>query len=270
MSENNETRAANAENENEKPAADAVRAVKARWSIRKALKNKPKGMPFKDLAKCAQKDWPGKFHGAGGQANVGSTLAGMQRNGEAAFEGGRWRLIGGPESGESPGAKGATKPEPEFYQPVADRLVAEGICTDAKSSGDKLSGAQWTNPDVVGLVEAGADARLRGFPTQLVAVEVKCVTDSGPLLTGFAEACAYLDFAHVSWLVVPSCNNAAIRRVTRLCVIHGLGLACFQEEDVGGQTVLSLDVRVHPRCHKPGAREFSEFLARLRKAKIRL
>ena len=156
---------------------------------------------------------------------------------------------------------------------MADALVNAGFCTKAVPSGDMLSGPKWTNPDVVGLIEPDVFARAHGFPTKIVAVEIKRAEDSTSLLTGFAEACAYLDFAHISWLVVPWCDNDTIWRVERLCACIGLGLAYAyksDQEDEDQEEVLLLQVGVYPRCHKPGARELNEFLKRLDERDIKL
>ena len=186
-----------------------------------------------------------------------------------------WRLIAPetpspPESAPKDGGKESRKLEPPWYPLVAeamvrDRQVWQTACTRAIPIGDKINGPQWTNPDVVGWIEPEPAARVLNFPTKLVAVEVKRQSDQNSLLTGFAEACAYLDFAHVSWLVVPWCEGSAIERVARLCAIHGLGLAYAHEEE---DKMLSLEVGVLPRCHNPGAHEIAGFLMRLKEAGI--
>ena len=168
----------------------------------------------------------------------------------------------GPEAAESGPAR-----ESDWYPLVADALMNQTACTRAVSCGERLNGPQWTNPDVVGWIDPDPVAKVHNFPAQLVAVEVKRQSDQKSLLTGFAEACAYLDFAHFSWLVAPWCEGPAIERVGRLCVVHGLGLAYAHEEEDGDE-MLWLEVGVPPRRHEPGAREFAEFLNRLKEAGI--
>ena len=176
----------------------------------------------------------------------------------------KWRLA---RRGESPPPPEAAPEiddrESAWYRPVAEALVRDNqtrqtACTRAVACGERLNGPQWTNPDVVGWIDPDPVAKVHNFPAQLVAVEVKRQSDQKSLLTGFAEACAYLDFAHFSWLVAPWCEGPAIERVGRLCVVHGLGLAYAHEEEDGDE-MLWLEVGVPPRRHEPGAREFAEF-----------
>ena len=170
----------------------------------------------------------------------------------------------GPEAAESGPAR-----ESDWYPLVADALMNQTACTRAVSCGDALSGPKWTNPDVVGWIEPEAAAKVHNFPTKLAAVEVKRAADPGSLLMGFAEACAYLDFAHFSWLVVPWCEaDITIERVERLCAVHGLGLAYAHEYGEGGKEGVWLEIGVPPRCHTPGAHEFADFLNRLQAAGI--
>ena len=184
-----------------------------------------------------------------------------------------WRFVEGHESPAPPEAAPESGGESAWYQPVAEALVRDRqthqtACTRAVACGDALNGPQWTNPDVVGWIEPDAAAKILHFPTRLVAAEVKRSADQKALLTGFAEACAYLDFAHFSWLVVPWCEGVAIERVGRLCKIHGLGLAYVHEDEDDKGDALWLEVGVPPRCHEPGAREFADFLNRLQAAGI--
>ena len=177
----------------------------------------------------------------------------------------RWH-IHGPTPPEA--ADGDQGRESDWYPLAADALVNYTACTRAVPCGDALNGPKWTNPDVVGWIEPDPAAKVLNFPTRLAAVEVKRAADPNSLLTGFAEACAYLDFAHISWLIVPWCEVSAVERVERLCVIHGLGLAYAHEDNEGEDPGLWLEIGAHPRCHTPGAREIAEFLKRLKTAGI--
>ena len=265
------------ENNMERPSDSATNNAKARWSVLNVLRENPDGLSKAELDERVHHDWPGVFdslHLQGGPA-IGAALENLKRDGRVRRDAERqkWTAVEIPESARPPqteeeGAqRGQPEPESEWYGPVADELVNMGLCTSARPSGDDLNGPRWTNPDVVGLIRPGLHALPHNFPTQLVAVEIKRAVDAPSLLTGFAEACAYLDFAHISWLVVPWLGDGeAIARVERLCVVHGLGLAYVREEeqeDGNGEKVLWLEVGVHPRCRKPGAREFDEFLKRL-------
>ena len=184
---------------------------------------------------------------------------------------GNWRPVQAPETSAAPqAAPEAGGRESDWYQPIANLLVEEGQiyqtgCTRAVVCGGKLNGPQWTNPDVVGWIEPDASAKVLNFPTRLVAVEIKRASDQASLLTGFAEACAYLDFAHFSWLIVPWCDGPGIERVGRLCKIHGLGLAYVHTDDESAGEIW-LEVGIPPRRHEPGASEFAEFTDRLKTA----
>ena len=211
---------------------------------------------------------------------VGAALAHSKTGGlvERDAEAKKWKQAENAEARQLEAEKESEQDEPtrqqrerEWYQPVADALINLGLCTNAVRCGDDIKGPQWTNPDVVGLIKPPVVAHeyVHNFPVRLVAVEIKRATDTGSLLTGFAEACAYLDFAHFSWLIVPWCdNNDTIARVERLCKeSHGLGLAYVREEtekeEEEEEEALWLEISIRPRCHNPDAREFSRFLQRL-------
>ena len=271
------------ENDMEKLPEAASNNAKACWSIRKALRENPDGLSKDGLVQRVRADWPECFEGHRGMQAVGAALQHMKRGEEvirdAALK--KWKptlslLAGELEAGgegeeqapESAGTREAEresrKKESEWYQPVADELVNMGICTSAVRVGDGLNGAKWTNPDVVGLIKPGLHTRGYGFPVQqLVAVEIKRAIDLNSLLVGFAEACAYLEFAHISWLVVPRRNNVPIGRLERLCLIHGLGLAYAYEDNKDGEYDFSLDISVHPRSQKPDEHMLEDFLKRV-------
>ena len=273
------------ENNMESPSDAASNNAKARWSIRKALRENPDGLSKDGLVQRVRADWPECFENHRGRQAVGAALENMKRGGEvnrdAVIQ--KWKptpslLARVPEFGreseeqspESAGARGvereSRKSESEWYQPVADALVNMGTCTSAVSVGDGLNGPKWTNPDVVGLITPGVFTRAYNFPVrQLVAVEIKRTIDPNSLLVGFAEACAYLEFAHISWLVVPWCDddNDTIERLERMCLIHGLGLAYAHEDNEDGEYVFWLDVGVHPRSQKPDERMLEDFLKRV-------
>ena len=257
----------------ERPPDTATNNAKARWSALKALRENPDGLPKAELDERVRRDWPGDFEGRWGSRAVGGALQSLTRVGlvHRDADAQEWKADEVPQSAKPPQTEEEGKArEPGWYEPVAEALVSMGLCTIARPSGNNLNGPKWTNPDVVGRIVPEPHALQHNFPTRLVAVEIKRAIDTTSLLTGFAEACAYLDFAHISWLVVPWWEeySEAIVRVERLCVAHGLGLAYAWEKDQDGGKDLGLAVGVHPRCHKPGAREFNEFLKRLEKANV--
>lgn len=264
-------------NNMEQPSGAATNSAKARWSALKALDENPDGLPKNELDQHIRRDWPDDFEGRKGSDRIGAALAHLKRRGLVRLappvrtgDSAKWvadvseSVV--PPDNKNGGDDEGGKRESEWYQPVADRLVDFGLCTSAIPSGDDLNGDKWMNPDVVGLVEPGVYASAKNFPTKLVAVEIKRAVDTNSLLTGFAEACAYLYFAHISWLVVPwRCQGDTIARVEQLCLTHGLGLAYVhaEDEEEDGETIWGLTVGVPPRCHEPGAHAFDEFLARL-------
>ena len=263
------------ENNMERPPESVTNNAKARWSVLKALRENPEGMTKNELVERVRDDWPNDFEGHRGRQAVGAALENSKRD-ELVWrdaEAKKWKQAENAEARQLEAEEESGHDEPtrqqrerEWYQPVADALINLGLCTNAVNCGDDIKGPQWTNPDVVGLIKPPIVAHeyAHNFPAQLVAVEVKRATDAGSLLTGFAEACAYLDFAHFSWLIVPWCdNNDTIARVERLCESHGLGLAYVREETEEEEEVLWLEISIRPRCHNPDARQFARFLQRL-------
>ena len=257
-----------------KPSADAVSAAKARWVIREELKDKPDGVALGDLYARVHREYPEGDGGMVGEHHVRSQARELCRRGEAkSIARGKYQRVDVPELESSPPppplSPSGQGNESEWYLPVANAMEEQGICTSAKPSGDDLKGLRWTNPDVVGKIVPSDTAKVHGFSTQLVAVEIKRATDSESLLKGFGQASAYLDFAHLSWLVVPWCENEAVYRVARLCVKHGIGLAYVRDDvDEGQQEWLEIDIR--PRCQKPDSDKFTDFLWRIREAGIDL
>lgn len=258
--------------ENDEKKQPKTRNAKARESIHKALSENPDGMTKADLVRRVRNDWPGEFEGHDGRQAVGAALHNDKQVRRDAIKQ-LWQLLDVSQSTMSPKTEEEGRNlERAWYEPVAKRLVDDGLCTSAQSIGQALNGPKWTNPDVIGFIKPTPVAAVHNFPTELVAVEIKRAFDPVPLLTGFAQACAYLDFAHVSWLMIPRIeyHDATFSRVERLCAIHGLGLAyVHEEEDEEGEKDIWLEIAVKPRRHQPGVQEFANFLTQLADKQIK-
>jgi hypothetical protein len=119
--------------------------------------------------------------------------------------------------------------ESKFYIPFAEWLEKQKECTKAISTGDKVRGKKWSNPDVMGVRQS---PELGGATTyELVSAEIKTGTSTGEIITGFGQACAYKLFSHKSYLVVPTDSNADdLQRVKELCERYDIGLVVFDKK----------------------------------------
>lgn len=118
--------------------------------------------------------------------------------------------------------------EAKFYVPFATWLEKQKECSKAISTGDKVRGKKWSNPDVVGVKSLPKLGGVVGY--ELISAEIKTSTNTGEIITGFGQACAYKLFSHKSYLVVPSNSNEAdLQRIKELCEQHDIGLVVFDK-----------------------------------------
>ena len=137
--------------------------------------------------------------------------------------------------------------EEDFYESFANWLVQElEECTKAIPLGGNKFRDKWTTPDVIGIRES-----LRGdivtAPTEVISCEIK--TDIRDLITAFGQASSYKLFSHKSIIVIP--NNSPqddIARIDSLCLILGIGLVLFDNENIGEPRY---EIRVRPAKHDP-------------------
>ena len=241
-----------------KPNDDAPSNAKARWSLARKLQGKRKGVATKDLIEKVRQDYPGEFEKSEGSRAIRGALQHMKDRGDAEKIGfALWRLSSADDKAsakETPGRNEMAK-----YKLVAEHLVSSGECASARITGDDRKPGKWSNPDVVGAVMPNKTAMCNGFAPKLMAVEVKDATDASALFGGFAQACAYQGFAHMTYLMVPWCDNNNITRVSRLCRTNGVGLAFICEE--GGDEWL--DFQIPARDQEPDPDQFEDFLNHL-------
>ena len=64
--------------------------------------------------------------------------------------------------------------------------------------------------------------------TEIVSAEIKVGKDTGWLMSGFGQACAYKNFSHQSYLVIPKGTSSESRLIS-LCRHFGIGLVVFDE-----------------------------------------
>ena len=191
------------------------------------------------------------------------------------FGRGVWACANVSEMPETVQAEDDDEPAPQLevplYPMVKDQLVNSlGACTRAEIVGGKgnIGGGTFATPDVVGIIAPTPTARHYGFHNKILAVEVKSVTRPKDLFVGYAQASAYLDFAHMALLVVPWCHGPSIDRVTRLCEENGIGLAFIRDGDEDDEKWL--DMWFPPRSQQPEPKQLEEFINRLNNAEIDL
>ena len=137
--------------------------------------------------------------------------------------------------------------EDEFYQPFADWLVNElEESTKAIVLGGNKFKDKWGTPDVIGVNKAPEKFILK-YPTEIVSVEIKSNTDG--LITAFGQACSYKLFSHKTYIVIPeSSSREDIEKIDALCLIFGIGLILFNNENVKDP---NFDIRVRASKHEP-------------------
>jgi len=119
--------------------------------------------------------------------------------------------------------------EKQFYLPFAEWLVKQKECTKAVSTGDKVRGTRWSNPDVVGVKKYSGLGGTTNY--ELVSVEIKTSISTGEVITGFGQACAYKLFSHKSYLVIPmDSDEDTLQRIKELCEQHDIGLVVFDRK----------------------------------------
>lgn len=128
--------------------------------------------------------------------------------------------------------------EEDIYKPFAEYLVEDlEECIWAVPIGSKMSNSKWSTPDVVGVWRTRSSYFSSHFSSccvlELVSAEIKATTDRNELITGFGQACAYKLFSHKVYLVIPGdqSNEEDKSRIEDLCVLHGIGLILFYQEN---------------------------------------
>jgi len=120
--------------------------------------------------------------------------------------------------------------EAKFYTPFAAWLEKQKECTKAVSTGDKVRGKKWSNPDVVGVKKSPGLGGAVNY--ELISAEIKTSTSTGELITGLGQACAYKLFSHKSYLVVPSNSKEDdLQRIKELCEQYDIGLIVFDKRN---------------------------------------
>ena len=258
----------------ERPSPDANSAQKARWSLCQAMSGQPEGVPVADLIRKVQRDWPGEFETPLHINRIRAALHNMHRvRMVEQFGRGVWACANVSEMPETAPAEEVDEPAPQLevdlYPMVSDQLVNSlGECTRAEIVGGTIGGGKFATPDVVGVVVPNPTAMQYGFHQKILAVEVKSGTSPRELFVGYAQASAYLDFAHMALLVVPWCHGPSIERVTRLCEKNGIGLAFIRDGDEDDEKWL--DMWFHPRSQQPEPKQLEEFIHKLNMAEINL
>ena len=119
--------------------------------------------------------------------------------------------------------------EKKFYIPFAEWLEKQKECTKAVSTGYKVRGTRWSSPDVVGIKKSPGLGGTTNY--ELTSVEIKTSVNTGELIVGFGQACAYKLFSHKSYLVVPADSDEdALQRLKELCEQHDIGLVVFDRQ----------------------------------------
>ena len=117
--------------------------------------------------------------------------------------------------------------EKQFYAPLAAYLRDVLLeCDGAIDAGDLGLGGVWGTPDVIGVAKS-SDNDLMPF-TEMVSAEIKVRKSANWLMTGFGQACAYKNFSHQSYLVIPKGASSESRLIS-LCRHFGIGLVAFDE-----------------------------------------
>lgn len=155
-------------------------------------------------------------------------------------------------------ASSKARDEREFYDPLKDWLLAEGICTTAVVLGGNKWGGKWGTPDVVG-VAAPRKTDLIKRSEEVVSAEIK--TEPSQLVTAFGQACSYGLFSHRTYVVVPEATDAEeLNRLKLLCTRFGVGMVVFNHADA---TNPSFDEWVAARLLEPEYEQLNDRLSKL-------
>ncbi len=154
--------------------------------------------------------------------------------------------IASEEQAEVP-PKGALISEEDFYQPFADYLKNElEECTKAIKLGGNRFRDRWGTPDVVGIKKSMPSDIIK-FEPVIVSAEIK--TGTSGLITAFGQACAYKNFSHKVYIVIPKNSSEEDKsRIESLCLIFGIGLILF---DSTNKENSQFEIRVRPIKHEP-------------------
>ncbi len=135
------------------------------------------------------------------------------------------------DEGSPQGKKAIERNEAKFYPRFVEYLLqnkGDGPikCTNAAIVGGSTKGKKWANPDVVGVYKPSTT--FAAFQPEVIFVEIKYDSGRDAILTGFAQAIAYVQFCNRSYLVIPSeVEHDLFERIHELCAIYDLGLVKF-------------------------------------------
>ena len=149
-----------------------------------------------------------------------------------------------------------------FYQPFADWLVNDVVeCTHALALGRNVLKDKWATPDVIGVYRVHDQERYKGDEiTSFVSAEIKLENSGDATIKGFGQACAYLEFSHKVYLVLPdTISPENKRRVESLAQIVGLGLVFFVPSK---KESTPFEIRVRPLLREPSPSALNGVLMR--------
>lgn len=150
--------------------------------------------------------------------------------------------------------------ESDFYDPFAEFLVTDQVCTVAASIGGMIGGGRWGNPDVVGCIKPLPDYVVR-FDPEIVTAEIKLATDREGVFKGFGQALSYQVFSHKVYLVLPKDVKGGLKNELSIrCDFHGLGLVWFDSKDKN----TTWEVEFKPRKVNPDMIQLNEFAEKIK------
>ncbi|MCS7029539.1 MAG: hypothetical protein NZ519_12320 [Bacteroidia bacterium] len=150
------------------------------------------------------------------------------------------------EQAEAP-TEGVPISEEDFYQSFADYLKNElEECTKAIKLGGNRFRDRWGTPDVIGIKKSMPSDIIK-FEQVIVSAEIK--TDTSGIITAFGQACAYKNFSHKVYIVIPKNSSEEDKsRIESLCLIFGIGLIFFDSTNTENP---QFEIRVRPIKHEP-------------------
>ena len=150
--------------------------------------------------------------------------------------------------------------EEDIYEPLAAYLTdVENECTKAITVGGARSKDKWMTPDVIGVFKHLSGDHIQ-FPPEIVSAEVK--RDTGEAMEAFGQACAYKQFSHKSYIVVPkSWAQSDLNRLKSVCPILGIGLIFYALDKEGGKPDFETVIRAQK--HDPDMRVLNDFLRKI-------
>ncbi len=139
------------------------------------------------------------------------------------------------------------KMEEDFYEPFANWLVNElEECTKAIPLGGNRFRDKWGTPDVIGIKKSMPSDIIK-FESVIVSAEIK--TDTSGLITAFGQVCAYKNFSHKVYIVIPKNSSEEDKsRIESLCLIFSIGLIFFDSTNTENP---QFEIRVRPIKHEP-------------------